>query len=187
MPTSFHTELSSAKKAAIFGILGALALVLGLLDNVISAEAAFLPMGSRLGLSNIVVVLAASISPAGAYYVFALKVGFAFVTRGATAALMSFSGGILAVSATVALIVLRKRKSFFERNLSCIGIAVTSAALHNIGQLICACLLTGTAQLIGYGKYLILFALASGTATGVALNLLVPRVEKAIYKNQTGN
>ena len=180
MRTPSHTDLALSRRVALFGILGALTLVLGLLDNLISAEAAFLPMGTRLGLSNICLVLAAQITPAGGFCILALKVAFAFVTRGASAAAMSFCGGLPATAVTVLLLLLKKRNARADVSLSYIGVAVSGAVCHNIGQLACACVMTGTAALVNYGKYLIIFALVSGTVTGVVLNLLAPAVMRVV-------
>ena len=165
-----------SKKVALFGLLGALALVLSLLDSVFSAGAAFLPMGGRLGLSNIALVTAVYFSPFGGFYILALKVCFALVTRGATAALMSFSGGALAVTATVLLVSACRVNGFLSRNISNIGISLVSASLHSIGQLACACMLSSTSSLFAYGKYLLIFSLISGFATGIMLNIIIPRI-----------
>ena len=50
------------------------------------------------------------------------------------------------------------------------------AVFHNLGQLLCACVLSGAAML-GYGKYLLLFAIVSGSLTGIVLNAVMPRLE----------
>ena len=184
MRTSSRTEsLAPAKKAAVFGILGALALVLSLLDSLLTATLPVFPVGVKPGLSNIAATVAAFISPAGGFFVLSIKVVFTLASRGMSAAAMSLSGGILAVSATTLLVLALKRSKYVEKRLSYIGICVLSAALHSMGQLLCACAMSGTAQLLSYGKYLLLFSLISGFLTGVVLNLIMPRLE-ALLSNQ---
>lgn len=166
------TNKNLTQKIAVYGILSALALVLSLFDNLITPEMAILPMGAKLGLSNIVIMVAAGMSVTGGYYILLIKVLFAFVTRGVTAGLMSLSGGLLATTATILLLKINTKK------LSYLGIAVISAVLHNMGQLACATVISGTMYLLNYGKWLLLFAVITGSVTGIVLNLLMPRLDK---------
>lgn len=168
---------TSSKKIALFGILGALALVLNLFENVLVPDLPFLPAGAKPGLSNIVTMFTASFAGiGGALYITFLKALFAFITRGATASLMSFCGGILS-TAVLCLIISKEGKAF-----SFIGIGVLCAAFHNLGQLTAACLISGSALLLSYGKYLLIFAMISGSLTGVILNAAIPKLRKIIIK-----
>lgn len=124
-------KFSKAKKAAFFGILGALALVLSFFESRLMPDIPFMPPGAKPGLSNVVTMLAASLFGApGAFYITVLKGFFTLASRGASAALMSFSGGIL--STTVLCILIR----FEGKSLSFVGIGVLCAAAHNMGQLL---------------------------------------------------
>jgi len=64
--------------------------------------------------------------------------------------------------------------------LSTVGVSVTGAVLHNVGQILMAMLLLGTAEL---GYYLIVLAV-TGTIAGVFIglcgNLLIKRIPKNI-------
>lgn len=169
-------NLTGTKKVCIFGLLGALSLVLGALENLIFPVVPFLPAGAKVGLSNIVTMFAANaFGLFGALYITLLKALFAFITRGAVAGLMSFCGGILS-TAVLSLMIKKEGKS-----LSFIGIGVLCAVCFNLGQLFCSCLLSGAAM-VGYGKYLLLFALISGTLTGVVLNIVCPRLNEQLKK-----
>ena len=101
-----------------------------------------------------------------------LKALFALITRGATGAFMSFSGGLLS---TVAVCLLIKYQG---RVFSYLGLGIVGAVMHNMGQLTAACIVSGTFALINYGKYLLIFALITGTVTGTVLMLLMPGLEK---------
>ncbi len=165
------------KRVAMLGIMGALALALSFLESLIPALPG-LPPGAKPGLSNIVTMFMASSSGiADAFFITVLKAVFAGVTRGSTAMLMSAAGGLLSTAA--ACLLLRSKKF----NSGYIGIGIICAVCHNIGQLISACLITDTWSLIfGYGPLLLIFAVATGLVTGTALKLVLPALEKIIYR-----
>ena len=111
-----------------------------------------------------------------------LKALFALITRGATGAFMSFCGGLLS---TVAVCLFIKYQG---RLFSYLGLGIIGAVMHNLGQLVAACIVSGTFALLNYGKYLLVFALVTGAVTGTVLMLLMPRLEKIgsnKYKNKT--
>ncbi len=169
------------KKVAFLGMMGAVALVLGFLENMLIPDIPFLPVGAKPGLSNVVTMYVATVAGfPGAIYITFIKVLFALITRGATASFMSFCGGFL--STAITCILLRAGKKVF----SFWGIGVASACMHNMGQLIAACFISGTFALLNYGKYLLIFSLITGSVTGVMLLILMPRVEKFsdFYKKQ---
>ncbi|MGN1419789.1 MAG: Gx transporter family protein [Acutalibacteraceae bacterium] len=168
---------SKAYKISLFGILGALALVLSLFENIILPDIPFLPAGAKPGFSNIVTMFTASFSGfGGAVYIMLIKAAFAFITRGPVAFFMSFCGGILSTAALCLMI------KHVGKNLSFIGIGVVCAVMHNFGQLLCACAVSKTFMLISYGKYLLLFAIVSGTLTGFILNVIMPRAKHILPK-----
>jgi heptaprenyl diphosphate synthase len=168
-------------KIALLGILGALALVLSFLEGMLVPDIPFLPVGAKPGLSNIITMyVAGTMGLPGAIYITMLKALFALITRGATGAFMSFSGGLLS---TVAVCLLIKYQGEI---FSYLGIGIVGAVMHNLGQLIAACIVSGTFALMNYGKYLLIFALVTGAVTGTVLMLLMPRLEKIDgnkYKN----
>lgn len=167
MKTNKHT-----KRVALLGIMGALALALSFLESLIPALPG-LPPGAKPGLSNIVTMFMASSGIADAFFITALKAVFAGVTRGTTAMLMSASGGLLSTAA--ACILLRSKK----HSIGYIGIGIICAVCHNIGQLISACLISGTPSLIfGYGPLLLIFAVATGFVTGAVLKAVIPALDR---------
>lgn len=168
-----------AKKTALFGLLSALALSLSFLEGLIFPTASFLPVGVKIGLSNIVTMLAAKIyGIGGGMGITLIKALFAFATRGFTAGLMSLGGGVISTLAMSILIKLDLK------NVSFIGIGALSAALHSIGQLCVAMFLSGTMLLLGYGKYLLMFAIPLGALTGAALNIIMPKIEKITLRKE---
>ena len=170
------------KKVAFLGIMGALALVLGFLENLFIPDIPFLPVGAKPGLSNVVTMYVVSVwGFGGAIYITLIKAMFALITRGTTAFFMSFCGGVF--STAVTCIILRWGKKHF----SFWGTGVASAVMHNMGQLIAATIISGTFALLNYGKYLMVFSLITGSVTGIMLLMIVPRVERfsTIYKDNS--
>ena len=161
------------KKIALLGILGALALVLGFLEHLVIPDIPFLPVGAKPGLSNIITMFTAvSFGLPAAIYIALIKAVFALITRGITASVMSLCGGVLSVC--VMCIVLKTGRRVF----SFTGISVLCAIAHNMAQLTVACVISGTASLFNYGKYLLIFSLVTGFVTGTVLTVLMPSVER---------
>lgn len=160
-------------KIALLGIFGAVALVLSFLEGMLIPDIPFLPVGAKPGLSNIITMyIAGTMGFPGAVYITMLKALFALITRGATGAFMSFCGGMLS---TVCVCILIKYQG---RIFSYLGIGIAGAVMHNLGQLIAACIVSGTFALLNYGKYLLIFALITGTVTGSVLLVLMPKLSK---------
>lgn len=153
---------------ASLGMLSALAIGLNYLEGLIP-PLPFLPPGAKLGFSNLAVMIGAKRGGVRDALVIALiKSLFVLLTRGFTAFLMSAAGGLL--SALVTGLLLQKKKPIF----GLLGIGVLGAVCHNAGQLTVAVLLTGPAVALGYGPYLLLFALVTGALTGVVLQTVLP-------------
>lgn len=158
-------------KLAVLSLLSALALVLSFLENMLIPDIPFLPVGAKPGLANVITMYAAgTMGFSGAIYITLVKGLFALFTRGAVAAAMSLCGGIL--STVVMCLMVKKEGKFF----SYMGIGVLSAVMHNMGQLGAACVITGTAALLSYGKYLMIFGAVTGFVTGTLLTVLMPGV-----------
>ncbi|MBQ4603463.1 MAG: Gx transporter family protein, partial [Clostridia bacterium] len=82
---------SLAYKTALSAILCALALALSFLESLLP-PIPFLPPGAKPGFSNIIIMFAAgSLGLPQTLMIVLVKGGFAFVTRGVTAGIMSLS------------------------------------------------------------------------------------------------
>ncbi len=165
--------MTSAKKAALVGILAALALTAALIERTVCA-ALPLPPGVRPGLSNIVVTFAcAALGFPYALGIAAVKSGFTLLTAGVYAGLLSLAGGLLSVTATA--LGLR----YFHK-LSFAGVSVISAVLHNLGQLLAITALTGSGAYLTLAPVLLLSGVGFGLLTGTVLNLVMPALNKII-------
>lgn len=159
--------IKPAERTALTGMLGALALALAALENLIP-PIPLLPPGAKLGLSNIATMYAAqAIGLLPALGITLIKGLFAGMTRGITAMLMSLSGGICSV--ILMWLFLRKNDPVFGY----CGIGVIGSLSHNAAQLCVAAILTSSAVLF-YVPWLIIFGVISGIVTGLVLRIILP-------------
>ncbi len=150
----------------------ALTVAIGFLENLIP-EMPFLPPGAKPGFSNIIIMFACE-ALSGAYVaaVVLTKVLFAFVTRGATAAIMSLSGGV--ISAFVMFLLLRKGKN----KAGIAGVSVTGALCHNLGQLAAAAFISATLKIVYYLPALLVFAVLTGVVNGIIAGAVLPPLKR---------
>ena len=157
------------ERIALIGLLGALALVLGILENLLPPLPG-MPAGAKAGLSNLVTMFAAgAIGLPAALFIAAIKGLFSFLTRGVSAGLMSLCGGLLS---TLIMGILWKKTKFTP-----VFIGVCGAFGHNLAQLLVALWLTGFGAL-GYIPALALYSVVCGICTGLLLQVLLPLLEK---------
>lgn len=157
---------SAAEYAAVMGISLALVVALSYIDTIISS-AVPIP-GVRFGLANIVILAVLSrYGIPSAAVLSLLRSGFAGLTRGFTAGMMSLGGGILSFAASVLLICVLGRSYRFS--------GIIAAVCHIIGQLAVSCILTGSLHTLLYAPVLIPAAVASGFLTGIAAEAVVKK------------
>lgn len=162
-----HT--SPAGRAALTGLLGALALALSLVENLLPPLPG-MPPNARLGLSNLAAMYTAgALGLPRALGVAGIKAGFGFLTRGVTAGLMSLSGGM--VSTFLMWLLLKKTGS----GLALVG--VSGALGHNLAQLMVAWALTSQAVLF-YVPFLGIYGVLTGILTGTVLKITMPALER---------
>ena len=150
----------SNRKIALLGMCTSIALILAYVETLIPPILTSVP-GIKLGLPNIAIVFvlysygvweAAAVSGIRLLAVsmlFGTPITFAYSLAGAILSLVGMA--------------LLKRMNF----LSTIGVSVAGAVLHNVGQILAAMLLLGTAEL---GYYLIILAV-TGTISGIFVGL----------------
>ena len=163
---------SAARRVAVTGLLGALALALSFLEGVLP-PIPVLPPGAKLGLSNIAVLYAVQCLGFWPAMGIALVKGvFAGLTRGGLAMLMSLSGGFL--STCVIFLLARLKHPLFG-----LGLGISGALAHNLGQLLTASLLT-TPAVAWYAPWLIGFGVVFGAVTGIILRVTMPVLNRLL-------
>ena len=165
----------STKKLAFLSICTSLALVFAYVEAILPPVYASVP-GIKLGLPNIVIIFV--LYRFGFFHaacVSLVRICLVSLLFGNPVTLAySAAGGAL----SLLCMALLRRTNF----LSEIGVSVAGGVLHNVGQVLVAMLLLGTAEL---GYYLAVLAV-SGTAAGVCVGicgaLAVRRIPDIFYK-----
>ncbi len=159
------------REITTIGVLFAVAMVLSFFEATLFPPS-LLPAGVKVGLSNIVVVyLLLYRGGREAILLSVLKALFVFLTRGATAAILSFCGGVFSV--LIMIILLKSYKSS-----SYLLISVFGAVAHNIAQLIAASFITGSVLLKSYAPILVVAGIAMGAINAVILKAVLPLIYK---------
>lgn len=156
-------------RVALTGLLAALALALSFLESLLP-PLPMAPPGFRLGISNLVTMYAAgSLGLPVSLFLALFKGGFAFLTRGAAAGLMSLLGGVFSTFCMWAL--------WNKTEAPLLAIGICGALAHNCAQLLGAWLLTGVSVLF-YVPALLVFGILTGALTGLVLRLTFPLLER---------
>lgn len=161
----------SVRSVTNLGLLFALSIVLSLAEGLVPPIVPAMP-GIKLGLANIVTMYClfyAGWRPA--CLVTLLKSGFVFLTRGFTAFLLSFTGGLCAVAVMLLLLSFKRRRPSYQM------VSVCGAVMHNVGQLAAASLLLGT-FVFAYLPVLLLSGIAMGLVTGTLLRVVLPALRR---------
>ena len=166
---------NKAKKIALFGMMVALAFTFSYFESLISFD--FVVPGVKLGLANLVVVIALYImKPGEAFAIAIIRIFLAGLTFGNVYSIAySLCGGILSF-----LVMYLVRKT----NLSVIGVSMLGGICHNIGQIIVAAIVMGTSRLAYYLPVLLVAGLITGLLLGVISKLVIERFEK-VKRNKT--
>ncbi len=149
-----------AHKIAFLGLCTAVAMVFAWVESLLPPLMAAVP-GIKLGLPNIAIIFilyrfgwkeAAAVS-------FVRIVAVSLLFGNPMTFAYSVAGGFLSL-----LVMTLLRKMDF---LSTVGVSVAGGVMHNVGQILMAMLLLGTAEL---GYYLIVLAV-TGTVSGIFVGL----------------
>ncbi len=163
---------SIGKKIAYMGVLTALAILLGYLESLLPIN--FGIPGIKIGLSNLVVV--------AALYLFSWKEAVVIsVVRVAVVGLLF--GNIFGIAygmagALLSLIVMALLKA--AGCFGVIGISAAGGAMHGVGQIAVAFLVTPALPLLWYMPVLMITGTATGILIGFAVFLILRRLPKNI-------
>ena len=154
--------MNRTRKLTLCAVLISLALVLSYVERFFPLQMAIPLPGIKLGLANIVSLVALYLL--GARYAYAILtirgiLGSLF-GGSVTSLLFSMTGGSLAM-----LTMFGAHKLPF---LSVYGVSILGAAAHNIGQICASMLLMHSVYIGAYLPYLLAIAIVTGFATGAA-------------------
>lgn len=156
------------RKIAVYGVMTAIALVLSYIESQVPA---FFPIpGMKLGLTNIIVVLALyKTGSKSAMAMNVLRIVMASLLFGGPSALMySLAGGMV----STLVMILLKRSGVFR----VVTVSIAGGVAHNVGQIIVAVLITNTASVAWYLAVLWFTGMASGAVIGILGGELIRRL-----------
>ncbi|MCI8885942.1 MAG: Gx transporter family protein [Dorea sp.] len=155
-------------RVAYFGVFTALALIFSYIETLIPLQ--FGIPGVKLGLANLVIVLALYKMGTGEAYLLSvvrvLLTGFLFGNY--FSIIYSLAGGLLSLSV---MALLRKNDGF-----SVMGVSLAGGVFHNIGQLIVAMLVVETFSVIYYVPVLLIAGMLTGLLIGIVSNEMLKRL-----------
>ena len=159
----------TAKIVAFMGVFIALSMILSFLESKLPS---LMIPGIKIGLPNLVIVFL--------LYRFkwwqTLTVSFvrvlltAMLFGNAQSFLFSIAGAALSIAG---MMILKRIKG-----LSPIVVSIAGGILHNVGQIIAACIMTQTKEMVLYLPVLLISGILSGAVIGLVSGWLVKRLEK---------
>ena len=163
--------MKNTKKLTIYGLLIALALVLSYVESLVPAF--FAIPGMKLGLTNIVVVVALyKMDSKSAVAINIVRIILVSALFGNAATLAySIGGGVLSL---IVMIVIKRTGKF-----SIMAVSACGGIAHNLGQILVAMALLYTAE-IGYYMIVLWF-------TGIITGLIIGEVSGMVVKRLPDN
>lgn len=161
----------ATRKMVQLALLVSLGIALHLLENMLPLTYVFPVPGAKLGLANIVTLLALWLfGPWEGLAVVLLRSVLGSVLGGTflTPTFYFSFAGALGSGLVMGLVVARARERF-----SLVGISIMGAIVHNLSQLLVAVLVIQHWGILVYFPYMLLFALPPGYFNGLVVNYLV--------------
>ena len=155
-------------RLASFGVFVALALIFSYIETLIPFQIGI--PGVKLGLANLVIVIALYRMPVGEVYLLSgvrvVLTGFLFGNL--MSILYSLAGGILSLTVMWGM----KR----IRSVSILGVSIAGGVFHNVGQLLAAALMVETYGVFSYLPVLLISGLLTGFVIGLAAGEMLKRI-----------
>lgn len=160
------------RRLAYVSILIAIAIVLNIIENYLPLP--FIAPGAKIGLANIVTMIGLlSIGYKDTFFMLLVRILLGSVYGGGLSGfLYSTAGGML--SFTMMILVME----VFRSHISTIGISVTGAVFHNVGQITVAILVLGNIKIISYMPVLTVVGVLAGSFVGLASKFFIKHLSK---------
>lgn len=157
------------RKTVHMGMLIALAMILSFIESQIPAFVAI--PGMKIGLANIAIVYALyTLGFRSAITISLIRVALSALLFGSAVSLLYSLAGALISLLGMALL---KKTGFF----GVVGVSVSGAVLHNLGQIAVAWLILKTGALVYYLPFLLFSAVAGGVVIGIVAAVVIERVK----------
>ncbi|WP_010293186.1 Gx transporter family protein [Clostridium senegalense] len=152
--------MKKTSKLVYISLLISQALVLHIVEGMLPIP--FITPGARLGLSNIITVIALyTLNYKETFLVLAIRIVLSVMFGGSVSRLMYSLGG--AIFSFISMAVIKK---LLKNKVSIIGVSVIGAVFHNIGQLIVASLIVETWGVLLYLPILTIAGIGTGIFVG---------------------
>ena len=153
---------------ASFGVFVALALIFSYIETLIPFQIGI--PGVKLGLANIVIVIALYRIPVKeAYLLSVVRVVLSgFLFGNLMSILYSLAGGLLSLTVMWGL--------KHVKSVSVLGVSIAGGVFHNIGQLLAAALVVETYGVFSYVPVLLVSGLVTGLVIGLASGEMLKRI-----------
>lgn len=165
-------QLNKTRTLVLTSLLFAIAIILSVVENSLPPILVGVP-GVKLGLSNIAVMYTLFfLTKRQAFMVAVLKSAFVFMTRGAVAAALSLTGGMLSLLVMIVFLYV------FRDRISYLVLSIFGAVFHNVGQLVAISVLFTSLYIWAYLPVLLVTGVAAGVATSTLLKFVLPAFQK---------
>ena len=160
-------------RVAYFGVFTALALIFSYIETLVPIS--FGIPGVKLGLANLIIVIALYKIPLREVYVLSIvRVLLSGVLFGNYFSIAySLAGGLLSLTV---MALLKKPGGF-----SVIGISIAGGVCHNIGQLVVAMIVVETFAMSYYMPVLLVAGLITGFLIGVVADQVLRRISDIMF------
>lgn len=160
-------------RVAYFGVFTALALIFSYIETLVPIS--FGIPGVKLGLANLIIVIALYKIPLREVYVLSIvRVLLSGVLFGNYFSIVySLAGGLLSLTV---MALLKKTGGF-----SVIGISIAGGVCHNIGQLVVAMIVVETFAMSYYMPVLLVAGLITGFLIGVVADQVLRRISNIMF------
>ena len=155
----------TAKRIALSGIFLALALIVGVLENLLPPIVPALPY-AKLGLGN--VVLLACFLLVGVWQGYVVLILRCFLTAVFSGNFSAMLWSVPAALVAYTAMVLLSRSEFFSTT----GVSVAGAMLHNAMQILVATIIVGQSVVV-YLPYMLVAGFIAGFVTGIVCHFVV--------------
>ncbi len=157
------------KRVAFLGITVALAMIMSYIESLFPLN--FAVPGIKMGLANIVIIFVLyKMSFADACIVSIVRVFLVSLLFGNIMAMTySIAGAVLSL---LVMFLLKKADKF-----SVVGVSITGAIMHNVGQIAMAIIIMGTEQIASYLPVLAVSGTISGILIGIVASLVIDRIK----------
>ncbi len=157
-------------RIVLYGMMIALAFVFSYLEHLIPLNIGI--PGIKLGLGNLVVLIALyTLGTGGAFVIAVVRIVLTGLTFGGLFSMLySLAGGLL--SFVVMALLSRSGR------LHIAGVSICGGVMHNIGQLAVAMLVLETVNVWFYLPVLLISGAVTGVVIGIVGGLLVERLDK---------